>query len=274
VEYALGDSYPGSNTLNELYYLGPLSYVEKVNDNTFRDLINNKQLNKAEFQNIQEFIKSKKKNNVSGESPTAGSNTVSSSVSPQGITNYDYDFISGVPDYQQNDNDSMANDCVPTAAANIIMYWDSNGYPNMVETNNWINVANRLGVLMNHTDENGVYSSAIAPGLNSYFSEHEQTDFSATWDYTPTFSEIDGQIESGNPALLRTLGYGYTDPEKPNMGHVTTIVGTESYQIIEQGFKWYYYLIVHDNWETTGENVYLLWDGQYGSITDYWKITR
>jgi len=27
VEYALGDSHPGSNTPNELYYLGPLSFI-------------------------------------------------------------------------------------------------------------------------------------------------------------------------------------------------------------------------------------------------------
>lgn len=31
------------------------------------------------------------------------------------------------------------------------------------------------------------------------------------------------------------------------------------------------YAIVHDNWESTGVNVYLLL-GQYGSVTDMWKI--
>ncbi|CAM4426755.1 hypothetical protein PATA110616_14920 [Paenibacillus tarimensis] len=31
------------------------------------------------------------------------------------------------------------------------------------------------------------------------------------------------------------------------------------------------YAIVHDNWETTGTDVYQLLD-QYGSITDMWKL--
>lgn len=43
------------------------------------------------------------------------------------ISSYSYNEISGVPDYSQEDNNYLTgNACVPTSAANVLMYWDKN----------------------------------------------------------------------------------------------------------------------------------------------------
>ncbi|GJM78239.1 C39 family peptidase [Paenibacillus sp. MB22_1] len=199
------------------------------------------------------------------------SNRTNGEVGVSTIINYEYDLISGVPDYQQNDNDSMENDCVPTTGAAIIMYYDAHGYPNLSSSSDWKQVANRLGVLMDHDDSYGVYSSNVKPGFNDYISEKGYSgDFTVTRDTSVSFSDIKNEVSSDSPAFLRVVGYDYNDPTGADGGHMITLVGYETYTDTED-WSTPQYALVQDNWETTGKTVYLLM-GQFGSMTDIWKV--
>ncbi len=255
VEFALGNVHPLLHKTGEIFYLGPLFYGEVDNAGKIIDLRTKKEIS----EDILEKIRKRK------------ADFTSKSISPDTIIYYDYDYIDNVPDYQQSDNTSMDNDCAPTAAATVIMYWDSHGYPNLSSTNNWIDVANVLGDLMDHNDENGVTSDKIEPAIESYITGRNYTNFSVGRDTSPTFSDIDYQIERDQPTLLRLEGYGYTKwPEKDD-GHLVTIVGTESYMDTED-WNYYYNLVIHDNWEITPEDVWISFGRGGGETTDIWTV--
>jgi hypothetical protein len=180
------------------------------------------------------------------------------------ITDYDYTLISGVPDYQQNDNDNMENDCVPTSGANVMMYWDSHGYGN-ITTGTWITVANRLGTIMGHSDLGGVDRDDIVLGLITFISERGySSSFSVDRDYFPSFSDIDSQIESSNPLMMSVNSW-----MGQNSGHNITAVGTESYYDTST-FSWSEYVIVHDNWGSTGTDVWISFNS--AGIDDLYKV--
>ncbi|WP_167527175.1 C39 family peptidase [Paenibacillus cellulositrophicus] len=268
LEFATGSVYPGQGE-NEgnLYYFGPLFYANKINDTDFKDLKTKKSFNKKVLAEVKS--KKDKAKSILEPSPAIAPPAENGEVGTNTIINYEYGYINGVPDYQQNDNPSMDNDCVPTSGANTIMYWRGQGYTALSSSGIWTNVADRLGVLMKHNNTYGVYSSDIAPGLNAYFKEKGYTNFSTTRDTSPTFGEMKTEVNAKSPGFLRLEHYGYI-PEGSDGGHLVNLVGYETYT---QTDDWSnpQYAIVHDNWKTTGTDVYLLL-GQYGSITDMWKV--
>lgn len=162
----------------------------------------------------------------------------------------------------------MSNDCVPTAGANIVMYWDSHGYPNMAFSNDWTNVADRLGLFMNHNNTGGVNSSNVTAALDRHFDERGYTGFSQIRDSYPTFTDARSMINRGHPSLLRLSNYRTMDPSVTG-GHMVTLVGYETfYNTIS--FAWSQQIIVHDNWSTTPVKVWLKWSDE--PITDLWEI--
>jgi len=268
IEFATGDVYPGQGEdENNLYYFGPLFYANKVDSNTFEELSTDQTFEADSLQEIK--VNRLKAADILDAAPSSESQSLNNDVSINTIINYEYGFVNGVPDYQQNDNTSMGNDCVPTAGANVIMYWRNQGYTNLSSSGLWKNVADRLGVLMSHSDTYGVYSSKIAPGMNSYTSEKGYSNFTTTWDSSPTFNKMKSEVNAKTPPFLRLVNYGYT-PEGSDGGHLVNLVGYETYTDTSDWSN-PQYAIVHDNWASTGVNVYLLL-GQYGSVTDMWKI--
>ncbi len=225
LEFSTGTVYPGQGQdESSLYYLGPLFYANKTSENEFNDLKTKKTFDKKAL----EEVKAKKAKAKAVLSPAAAPQSQNGQVSPATIINYEYGKISGVPDYQQNDNSSMNNDCVPTSGANTIMYWRSQGYTNLSSSGVWTNVADRLGALMDHDDSYGVYSSDIGPGMNSYFSEKGFSNFSTSWDSSPSFGEMKTEVNANAPGFLRLENYGYT-PEGSDGGHLVNLVGYETY---------------------------------------------
>lgn len=260
VEFAIGNTHPLiKEQKNKVRYLGPASYAEEIGNGFVKDM---------RTQTIHNISDIKQKTKVVDKQQISAQNTKSLSSTPI-ITDYDYDVISNVPDYIQNDNTDMENDCVPTSAANVLMYWDYNGYSNLSSSNNWINVANRLGEIMGHTDANGVSRSNVVPGLQSYISEKGySSNFSVSRDTTPSFGELDFEVEKYHPAMLSVNDYMTSVG-----GHNITLVGTESYYQVGDGvIGWVYHVIVHDNWETTPEKVWF----EYGDedLDDIYKINE
>lgn len=164
----------------------------------------------------------------------------------------------------------MANDCAPTAAANIVMYWDSNGYPDMVGSNSWINAANRLGTIMLHTDQSGVLPQYVEPAMKVYIEEHGYTNFGVTRDTSVTFHEVQTIVNNGHPSLLGLSNYTAISPNATGK-HMVTLVGFETYYDTSTQ-KWSQQIIVHDNWDSTGTQVWLKWSNL--PVTDVWEISN
>jgi len=161
----------------------------------------------------------------------------------------------------------MKNDCVPTSAANVLMYWDKNGFPNMSSTNSWKTVANRIGVIMGHTDSSGVSRSKIVSGLKSFIKERGySSSFTISRDTTPTFKEMKTLINGGDPSMMSTNGW-----QTQKGGHNITLVGYEEYYDLGK-FKWYRSVIVRDNWGSTPKDVWFSFNSV--DVDDIYKIVE
>lgn len=256
VEFALGDVHPLQNiTSNSVYYLGPLAYAELLDDTKLKYVQTNDTFEKSELKEIKKKIENLKKYEES------------TGISAFNVTDYSYKVISSVPDYQQNNNTSMENDCVPTSAANVLMYWRNNGYSNISPTNSWTTVANRIGVIMGHSDSTGVSRSEIVPGLKTFLAERGYSStFTITRDTTPTFAEMKSLINGGDPSMLSTNGW-----ITQSGGHNVTLVGYEEYYDPAK-IKWFRSVIVRDNWGSTPKDVWF----QFGAedVDDIYKIVK
>lgn len=265
VEFALGDVYPGyQNPNQELYYFGSVQYGFKDQNNKVKDLRENKVLDDKVLDNIRtyEAKKYKEYHDLLLESATQESVVrQSSDYSIATVVNRVYKKISGVPDYQQDDYPYGANDCTPVSAGNIVMYWDSNGYPNMSSDNVPTSVIGRLANFMG-TTASGTPSASVEPGLDRYLQER-YPNANSDRRGAPTWSNLTTEINAGRPTLLHLSGYDYTSGD---LGHTVTLVGTESYQETTENLKYYYNFIIHDNWKNTPTDVWLSWGRGAGSV--------
>jgi hypothetical protein len=166
-------------------------------------------------------------------------------------------IISGVPDYQQNDYPGPG-DCSPTAAACVLGYWDSHGYSNLVDSGNVAQLVQDLKDNSNYDSVNGgttdVYMAESIeivcndPDLNNNYG------FSATYNDSALYSEFKDEISAGRPMVHITYGHS------TYRNHSMTGVGYSE----PSGTQW---CIDHDNWETTGENVYVEWNSISDNMT-------
>lgn len=263
VEFALGNVHPlQSTTSNNVYYLGPLAYAESVGNN-MKDVKTNTLFEKNKLQEVKK-VKLEKLKATNNEMNVSAINTKSATSTK---TNYSYKLLSDVPDYQQSANTSMNNDCVPTSAANVLMYWRNKGYTNISPSNSWIEVANRIGVIMGHSNTNGVSRSKIVPGLVTFLTEKGYaSSFNVSRDYDPTFAEMKDLINAGNPSMMSANNW-----MNSSGGHNITLVGYEEYYDTTTS-KWSRYVIVRDNWESTPKDVWFAFASQ--DIDDIYKLEK
>lgn len=257
IEFAVGEVHPLQEvSTEEIYYLGPVSYAEKVSENELKDLKTDVLFDVAELNNIKTW---KEANRIQSE--------LEEDISPSNVTDYEYKLISAVPDYQQSNNTSMENDCVPTSAANVMMYWDSKGFPNISPKDNWKTVANRIGKIMGHTDSSGVSRSEIVPGLKKFLSERGySSSFTISRDTSPTFNEMRSLIKNGDPSMMGTDGW-----MDQKGGHNITLVGYEQYYNPGK-VKWYKSVIVRDNWKSTPKDVWFQFNSE--DVSNIYKIVK
>jgi len=256
-EFALGDVHPLQDIKSSsVYYLGPLGYYENLGNGKVKDLKTNKKL---DFNKLDV-------NDSSTEQTVTYSNNIDS-TSSSNVSDYEYKHMDSVPDYIQADNTSMENDCVPTTAANILMYWDNNGYSGMSTSNDWKNVADRIGVITDHSDSDGVSRSEIAPGFEQYISEKNYSSyFDVTRDTSPSFSDLKSLMDNGDPSSMSVNSYN-----GGSGGHNITLIGYEQYYSYDT-FSWHRSVIVRDNWSSTPESVWFSWGDE--DIDDVYKIVE
>ncbi|MDQ0416671.1 hypothetical protein J2Z48_000838 [Croceifilum oryzae] len=252
IEFSLGDTHPLQNVENPVYYLGPINYAEDLGNHYLRDLRTGEKFSKDSI-----VVNKQRRSNGLKRKEYA-----SSSLRPSSDPSSRYYYIRNVPDFQQRDNPSMRNACVPTSATNVMMYWDQHGYPNLSGDNNWKTVANRLGSLMDHDSSHGVSRSDIEDGLEDYIEERGYDDrFSVDRDWVFFgFGSIEDQIKAGNPTMISIDDYRGSDG-----GHNVTVVATDARHNNE-------YVAVHDNWESTPTDVWFDYDAE--DIEGIYKVER
>ena len=165
--------------------------------------------------------------------------------------------ISGVPDYQQDDFEGE-NDCTPVASADVLGYWDANGYGDLIDGSNDY-ATNPVGVtaLVDALKTYMWWTSAgtdvgmINPGIKATFTEQGYS-FSVANDYSVSWSDVKTEVDAGRPAvftfnhatyvILHSGGaIGYDEPDDTKI------------------------IIIHDNWYPAND-VHLNFDECTGTV--------
>lgn len=183
----------------------------------------------------------------------------SNSMQSQGI-HLAFNLIDGVPDWNQFwGSYGCWSGCSPTAATNVMGYWDDHGYGNLIYGSDWqgaINeMRNDMGTWCGADDGGYTNVGNISPGINAYAQAHGYTFASELWcdgcAVAPTYDRFRGEIDANRPLGVDISGHATYG------NHSVTGVGYET-----NGS----YMIVHDNWGSTGENVYLQYGSGYSNI--------
>jgi hypothetical protein len=171
-----------------------------------------------------------------------------------------YKLISGVPDWNQFwGSYGCLSGCSPTAATNAIGYWDGHGYGNLIYGGDWQGAVNEMrtymGTWCTPDGYGATYRHMISPGIIEYTQAHGYYFESRYWcdgcSIQPTYANYRSEMDANNPMVVCVSDhwkYG---------GHCMTGVGYDT-----NGN----YMIVHDNWGSTGENVYVQYGSGYSDI--------
>ncbi len=172
-------------------------------------------------------------------------------------------MINDVPDITWHDG------CAPTAAGNILSYWDKRGYPNLVDDEagkTEDDMVDQLAAAM-HTDSSGsTLDSNVSGGLVYVCNTADKWSFSVDG---PTglgaWGQIQEEIKANRPCHLILHGHiTYGD-------HSVTVVG---YREVEKNCAADdRFVTIHDTWPTTGKDVEIPYGGNLIFDPDWLVIT-
>ena len=154
-----------------------------------------------------------------GISPKTGNN-----VHPGGSSH----TIPSVPYYHQDDYG--ANCCGPCASAQVLGYWDDNGYGNLVDngsstTGHENELVYNLMRAEDYDPNIGTYGSKIEPGIEAVCNNDEygnNLNFNVTSDYSVSWtSDIVTEINANRPFVY----FNWNTSQYPYWAHFTTGVG-------------------------------------------------
>jgi hypothetical protein len=173
--------------------------------------------------------------------------------------------IFGVADYDQFIGSDYgygydcASGCTPTAAANIVHFWDRAGYGGLAYAD-WHDTTSfmrtHMGTWCDASGGGATYTSDTSPGMIRYATDRG-FDFSSRQYCWPgqswlgcvgdaSWSRYTSRIDRNHPVLISFQAEAYYD----GIGHSVTGVGYDD----DGGAYW----IVRDNWPSTPEDVYVL----------------
>jgi hypothetical protein len=172
-------------------------------------------------------------------------------------------WISGVPDWDWHYG------CGPTAAANVLTYWDNGVYDLLVDSVMWLrdtfehefdsvpNTTRQLAVAMN-TDTiatGGTRGDSIAPGIVAVCNDPAWSNNYAFTSYLSgdNHSLLISEINSGRPGVLLMANHPYYG------NHAVTFCGWG-----EPDSNW---IMIHDEWSSTPVDMVILY--YYGAGPRY-----
>jgi hypothetical protein len=171
-----------------------------------------------------------------------------------------FSLIEGMPDWNQFwGSYGCYSGCAPTAGTNVVGYWDSHGYGNLIDGGNWQaavdEMRNRMGTECTADGGGSTNVGNISPGINSYAGAHGYSFASEMWcngcSVTPSYDRYRGQIDADRPLVVDVIGHSqYGNHSVAGVGYETN--GS--------------YMIIHDNWSSTAQDVYLHYGSGYSQI--------
>lgn len=157
-----------------------------------------------------------------------------------------YKVISGVPNYPYTAS------CIPTAIGNILGYWDSHGYPNLM-TGSYSAMINEISSLMGVNTAN----ANIPKAVHQYCHKNGRypNKFTATNISKPQFTQLKPEIDAGRPTLV-----GFAKGGAYSGAHMTACIGY--YYEITSSAR---YIYVHDGGHHSGD-YFVQWNGTYNDF--------
>jgi hypothetical protein len=223
---------------------------------------------------------------ISTITPTPCQDTFPNNTDSDGVTicpdNYEQQAdsvtgatIPGVPAWDQwiyytdSNNRGYWTGCSPTAAADIMGYWQFNGYPNMGHSQMVFDLRTAMGTTNNYKSTCNCYpgatsESSITSGMQQYARGRGYATSTATTISSPSYSTMKTEVANNRPALLDLYGqtyYGGTDG-----AHTVTLVGYREYFYSGSSFG-HQFMTIHDNWNSTPNELYVAYGRNYSSLT-------
>ncbi|PEY68115.1 PA14 domain-containing protein [Bacillus cereus] len=230
-------------------YVSPISYLQKSDiEGSFIDLNTKKSVSKEKLEEINIFTNAQ--NTTSNIENIKKINGLTRSAN---APYYNHKFIPNVPDYD------WTHGCLPTAYANVSVYWANNGFPRL--KNNQADyetyIIDTLPKLMKTDAQGNTFGNDGIAGTKEYWKKTGK--YSVTikeYKNKPVnpavFEEYKKEIDKNRPAIITTQ----THPIYKN--HAVTGVGYE--EIFDPAERvWHRSAIVHDEWMSTPQDHYLVW---------------
>lgn len=158
-------------------------------------------------------------------------------------------ILTGVPDA------SYTISCIPTAIGNVIGYWDTHGYSNLISASNTIyDAINEVNSNLIAVCGNNTTNSAIPTATQNYCkaSGRYPNNFTVTNVWSPSYSSFSSQIDYSRPALI---GFASGNNYYNGGAHMTAGMG----YYYDDAFPNEKYIYVHDAWSSTPTNYMVLW---------------
>jgi hypothetical protein len=257
--------------LGATFYLMAYPLTDKtgnVIDHAYVDLTNNRIINSSELKNGMTDAKGNVLANAAKKTEIERlwslQNSPAARLSASSVTRSS-GYIYGVPYY------AWYRGCSPTAAAMVLGYWQSHGYPNYPTATMLIDeLGNAMGTSCTWPFTGATFPLLIDDGIETVAANHGYSGLDSVeniWYDDDHFTDMAAEIDAGRPFVL-SMYAGNTALGKPDNynHHSVTVVGYVG--SIQK------YLTIHDTWNTPPNyplNEYrLLANGNWeGSMSDW-----
>lgn len=248
VESTRTGSSPYKNIKNgDGIYVGPLLSFTK-NNNTFKDLHSGEIVEKNELknkgtltvENVKELAKTTK-------------DSMDEIVNPDNITDYSFKLMSEVPDFL------WYKGCAPTSGANIVKYWDNNGYKNLVQdstSGSYLIEVLARSQYMNTSSSGDTTVKNMKYGIKKYMNDR---GYYPTLGDSATYNYHVSELKASRPTWVTTENHPVWD------NHAMTGVGYEQFYNTSK-LSWTKQLILHDTWDNTPREYYIKWSSYFDHV--------
>lgn len=187
-------------------------------------------------------------------------------ISPEYIRSRAYSYIPNVPDLL------WYRGCAPTAAANILAYWDTRDYPRLVDdpVKTAYDLIDELadamdtdssGSTKDHNVDDGIEAVCNDPAYNNNYAF--DTDGPDSWY---CWGKITEAVDADRPCHLIVHGHGtYGD-------HSVTVVGYR--RVVKDCAADDYFVTIHDTWLIPGYDVEIPYEGSVDGCDTDWQVTQ
>ncbi len=187
-------------------------------------------------------------------------------ISPEYISSTSHSYIPSVPDLQ------WYRGCAPTAAGNILAYWDTQGYPTLVDdpAKTAYDLIDELADAMDTDSHGWTKDYNVDDGIeavcndtaynNNYAFDTDGPDSWYCW------GKITDAIDARKPCHLIIHGHNYYGD------HSVTVVGYR--RVVKDCAADDYFVTIHDNWPGTGYDVEIPYDGSVDGADMDWQVTQ